>query len=144
MAGNTEAARHASVPEAGVAAHHDEDRRAGHAPCGPGSTSARSPGARPALGVGPAPALPRRRVISPMAAASSASRTTTNTQGWRFSALGAKVAASSTFSTMASSTGSAAKRPAGALAMHDVEEVLHGPRYGRRPGGETDDRRRQA
>ena len=64
-----------------------------------------------------------RRVSSPIAARVPASRTITNSHGWRFSALGACVAASSSGASSSSVTGSALNVAARALAGDDREEI---------------------
>ena len=76
-----------------------------------------------------------RRDRSPSAARVAASRTTTNSHGCLFSALGANVAAVSMRAIVSSSTGSVAERPARALARDDVEEVVaHRASLARRRG----------
>ena len=90
-------------------------RRGGSAGGGPRSATVRRP-ARPD-GSG-----------SPMAARRPSSRTTTNSQGWRFSALGAWVAASRHRSTRSSPSGSVGERAAGTLIEYHLEEPVGGGR----------------
>ena len=63
------------------------------------------------------------RVRSPIAARVCGSRTTTNSQGCRFSALGARVAASSSGASSSSVTGASANSRQRALPADDLEEV---------------------
>ena len=62
-----------------------------------------------------------------MAARRFGSRTTTKTQGWRFSALGANVAASRTFSTAVVVDPIVTERPTCPLTMHHLDDVFHEP-----------------
>src|SRR4029453_16916685 len=73
------------------------------------STSANRPAGRRGREWSPAPPSHSPRVSSAMRRRRSTSRTTTNTQGWAFSALGAWTAASSIRATSSSGTGSGAK-----------------------------------
>ena len=127
--------------------HRGEDRRRHGLPRGPRSMSAhttivhrrgRDSAGRARVDVGQQlrrragsrrtrgrPTPTRVAVRSPIAARVVASRTTTNSHGWRFSALGAWVAASSTLRDRASSpTGIVGERAARALAVDDREEVV--------------------
>ena len=109
MAGNTDASSTRLSPSRASPHTTTSTGAAATPPCAPESTSASSPGANRPSEWAFAPPSQARRVMAPMAARRSRSRTTMKTQGWRFSALGAKVAASSTFSTKASSTASPEK-----------------------------------
>ena len=89
-----------------------------------------------------------RSVSAPMAARTSASRTTTNTKGWLFSALGAWVAAVRIRATVSSSTSSGRNERAArwvcttskksGMAADGTDRsgwAAHGARIGRRRGG---------
>ena len=70
-----------------------------------------------------------------MDARRAGSRTTMNTKGWLFSALGAWVAAVRIRVTVSSSTSSGSEGPGRPLGVHHLEEVGHGGRWYRVPGG---------
>ena len=105
-------------------------------PVAPRSTSASSFGvSRVSENARPCPPT-RARVRSPIAARAVASRTTTNSHGWRFSALGASVAASSSRAMLGVGDRRVGERAVRALAARRRrrESVAHGAGALRRRG----------
>ena len=95
-------------------------------PMAPWSTSRRKAGESRSSSSARAPPCHSRAVSSPMAARTAASRTTTKTKGWLFSALGAWVAAVRTRATVVVVDVVGQERAGGPLGVHHLEEVGHG------------------